>query len=146
MKMNTKGVNKMVYLNAGINQSQTIVEKVGSVVNVAIDFRFKALKYDASGKVVLTSSGSDNPIGLGLSSNPETVKAGDELDIQIKDIGYWMVGNAVSKGALLSSDVNGKAVTASAGNYILAIALEGANEANEIIKVQICKTGYLPAE
>ena len=84
-------------------------------------------------------------LGIVTPDCDSAVASGDDLTVQIKDIGTWIAGAAVSAGAELASDANGKAVTATSGDFILAIALKAATAAGQRIPVQICKAGYKPA-
>ena len=130
-----------MYLNTGINDSPTIVGKsTDAIANGA----FLAAKFDGAGGIVLAGAG-ENAIGLLIATTPEAVAAGDDVTIQIKDIGLWKVGAAVAAGAELTSDANGAAVTATTGKYATAIALEAAAAPGAVIKVQIVKSGKIPA-
>lgn len=130
-----------MYLSTGINDTPTIVGKATVAINGGA---FLAAKFDANGGIVLAGAGN-NALGLLLATTPDAVAAGDDVTAQIKDIGLWRVGAAVAFGAELTSDANGKAVTAAVGNFITAIALEKATAADLIIKVQVVKAGYKPA-
>lgn len=123
----------MAYTSTGINTSATIVETAGA----AADFRGKAVKY-SSGKIALAGAG-EAAIGIGIITNSEATKAGEDVDIQIKEIGLGIAGAAIAKGAELSADANGKLVTAAAGKFVIAVALEDATAAGKYIKVQIVK-------
>ena len=127
----------MAYLNHAINPSPTICGEAAATIAAPA---LLAVKFDANGKFVLPSSG-DPCIGIALA-NSEEVKAGDQLHVQIKDIGFWKTGAAVAAGAELAANAAGKAITATSGAFIMAIALEAASEADAIIKVQIVKAGY----
>ncbi len=127
-----------------INESVTISEIAGADIT---DCRNRIMKYDENGNVVLATSGTDIPVGIALIeagindiSGKESgkVTAGDDVDIQIKDIGYILAGAAITKGAEVTSGTDGKAVTAEAGNYVLGIALDGAKQ-DEYCRVQIMK-------
>ena len=96
-----------------------------------------AMKFDANGKLALPAAG-DVCIGVVLATAGPVVADG-RIDIQIKDIGYWLAGATVSKGALLMADATGKAVTASAGANAFAVALENGS-AGLPVKVLICHT------
>ena len=132
----------MSYNNAAINESPTISELAGAAMTSPA---MKAVKYDSSGNIVFATAGA-LVAGLLLPSAEDSVASGDRVDVQIKDIGLWIAGAAVAKGAELASDANGKAVTAAAGDFIAAIALEAASAAGKVIKVQIVKLGYKPAD
>lgn len=50
-------------------------------------------------------------------------------------------GAAFAVGALLTSDANGKLVTAAAGNFVHAIAREAATAADQLVCVEIAAPG-----
>ena len=100
-----------------------------------------AVKFDTSGKLAVPSAG-DFCIGIVLATT-DAVAAGDEIDVQIKDIGYWMAGGTITKGAMLKTDATGKAVVAAAGDVVFAVALEDGTS-GQPCKVMICHT-VIPA-
>ena len=51
------------------------------------------------------------------------VEAGDDIDIQIKDIGSVLAGEAIAKGDEITAGADGTAAKAKAGDYVLGIAL-----------------------
>lgn len=125
-----------------INQSATIVEKAGAAI---ADVRNRILKYDEDGNVVLATAGTDLPVGIAIieaGANDVTgdtsgsVAAGEDVDIQVKDIGYVLAGAAIAKGAEVAAGADGKAATAAAGDYVLGIAL-GAAEADGYVRIRI---------
>jgi hypothetical protein len=132
----------MAYFGTSINDSATIYGEAGAELSAP---SFKAAAYDSNGNIVIASTAGANAIGLFVAEHDDTVDQGDPVTIQIKDIGYWQAGAAVAIGAELTTDANGKAVTAESGNFITAIALEAASAADDVIKVQICKAGYKSA-
>ena len=118
------GIN---YIGTQINQSPTIVEKAGAAIE---DARGKIAKYDASGNVVLATAG-DVAIGITImedGANDITgaesgkVASGDDVTVQIKDIGLVKAGGTISKGDELASDANGCAVKATDGNFVIGTA------------------------
>ena len=129
-----------MYLSTGINDTPTIV---GKATNAIANGAFLAAKFDENGGIVLAGAG-DNALGLLLATTLDNVAAGEDVSIQIKDIGLWKTGAAVAAGAELTSDANGKAVTAGVGNFVTAIALEAATGADQVIKVQVVKYGAKP--
>lgn len=77
-----------------INQSVTIAEKAGADI---ADVRNLILKYDEDGNVVIAANGTAPLLGLSIieggyndisGAESGKVKKGDDLEIQIKDIGY----------------------------------------------------------
>jgi len=126
-----------------INRSVTIVEKAG--MDIA-DVRNRIMAYDNDGNVVLAADGTAVSVGIALiedgindisGTDSGRVEAGDDVDIQIKDIGYVLAGSDIAKGEEVAA-ANGLAVKAEAGNYVVGIALSAAAE-NDYCRVQIAK-------
>lgn len=130
-----------MYTTTSINDSPVITGKATAAIE---NGAFLAAKFDANGGIVLAGAG-ENALGLLIATTPEAVKAGEDVTVQIKDIGLWKAGAAVAAGAELTADENGAAKTAVAGNYVTAIALEAAAAPGAVIKVQIVKSGKVPA-
>lgn len=130
-----------MFLSTGINDSPTIVGKATSAI---ANGAFLAAKFDGTGGIVLAGAG-ENAIGILIASTPEAVAAGDDVTVQIKDNGLWKTGAAVAAGAELTANADGAAVTVVAGNYATAIALEAAAAPGAVVKIQIVKSGKVPA-
>ena len=130
-----------MFISTGINDSPVITGKAAAAIE---NGAFLAAKFDENGNIVLAGAG-DNALGLLIATTPENVAAGEDVTVQIKDIGLWRTGGAVAAGAELTPDANGAAVTAEEGEYVAAIALEAATAAGQVIKVQIVKSGKVPA-
>ncbi len=115
----------MNYIAASINQSPVISMKAGADL---ADVRGKAVMFDETGGVILASAGKP-ALGIAVLSNPENINKGDDIDIQIKDIGHVKASAAVKPGDALAPDANGALVPATSGSYF-AVALEsGAKDA-----------------
>lgn len=128
-----------------INESVTITEVAGAAI---ADCRNRIMKYDANGNVVLAASGEDIPVGIALieaglnditGENSGKVADGDDVDIQIKDIGYVLAGEEITKGGEITAGVDGVAMAAKSGNYVVGIALSSVEKAGEYCRVQISK-------
>lgn len=126
-----------------INQSVTIVEQAGADIE---DVRNRIMAYDKDGNVVLAEDGSLMPVGVALieagtndisGAESGKVNAGDDVDIQIKDIGYVLAGGEIAKGNEITAS-SGLAVKAEAGNYVVGIALSAVAK-DEYCRVQITK-------
>lgn len=126
-----------------INQSVTIVEQAGAAIE---DVRNRILSYDDDGNVILAADGKVVPVGIAIIeagindiSGESSGKAavGDDVDIQIKDIGYVLAGGTIAKGDEIMAD-KGLAVKATAGNYVIGIALSAAAK-DDYCRVQIAK-------
>ena len=125
-----------------INQSVTIVEKAGAEID---DCRNLIMKYDDNGDVVLATAGTDIPLGVALiesgynditGAESGKVAKGDDVDIQIKDIGFVLAGAEIKKGQEVAAGADGKAAVAVTGNYVLGIAL------NTVSSGGYCKIKY----
>lgn len=132
------------YNGVQINPSPTIVEKAGADI---ADCRNRIMKFDENGNVVLAAAGTDIPVGIALIeagyndiSGVESgkVKAGDDVDILIKEMGVVLAGTSIKKGQEVAAGADGLAAVAAAGDYVLGIALDKA-EANEYLPIQIAK-------
>lgn len=128
----------MSYANHAVNNSPTIHGIAGDILtNPAM----LAVRFNPAGKFVLPA-----PDGMAFGivlADQATALIDEGVDVQIKDICYWIAGGIVAAGSELASDVAGKAIVAVGGRYIIAIALE-AGVANQPIMVQIAKAGYKP--
>lgn len=127
-----------------INQSVTISEQAGADIK---DCRNRIMVYDNDGNVILASDGTKPLVGIALIeagvndiSGVESgkVSKGDDVDIQIKDIGYVIAGEDVAKGAEVASGADGLAKTAAAGDHVLGFALKGASK-DGYLRVQVMK-------
>ena len=93
------------------------------------------------GKAVKPEAGV-NVIGISLITNDEVIEMGADITIQIKDMGKWVAGEKLCAGDELTTDANGRAVKAAAGNFITAVALSDAQKAGSFVKIQLIKAGY----
>lgn len=128
------------YFGSSINDSPTIVLPVGDKLENA-----RAIALAIKDGAVIKPEAGAHVIGISLIETDETVEKGMDVDIQIKDIGKWVAGGAVTVGTELATDADGKAVAAKAGDFIVGVALSSAEKAGTWIKVQIVKAGYKPA-
>jgi hypothetical protein len=127
-----------MFISTGINDTPTIVGKAGiSLVNAACH----AAVFDVNGNLVPAGAG-EPAIGIFIPSTPDVVNAGDDVTVQIKEIGLWITGAAVAAGAEVASNNAGQAITAVANAFIVGYALEAAGGPGAVIKVQITKSGY----
>ena len=126
-----------------INQSVTIVEQAGADIE---DVRNRILAYDGDGNVILAADGTTVPIGIALieagindmsGQDAGKVLAGDDVDIQVKDIGYVLAGGDIAKGDEVAAS-GGLAVKAEAGSYVVGVALSAAAK-DDYCRVQITK-------
>lgn len=128
------------YFGTSINESPTITLPAGADLE---GVQGTALAV-SEGTLVKPSTGT-NVMGISLFTMDDTVKKGDDVTVQIKDMGRWIAGAEITAGDELTTDAAGRAVPAQAGNFITAVALSSADQAGTIVKVQIIKAGYKPA-
>lgn len=128
-------------LGSAINESPVIVLEAKEAI--AGGARAIAMAVDG-GKAALPSRGAA-VIGITVMETDEALEAGEDVEIQIKDIGKWVAGEAVAIGDELTADAAGKAVKASGGDFIVGYALTAATAAGSLVQVQITKSGYKPA-
>ena len=131
----------MTYIGDSVNSSAVIAEPAGAAITGG---QGRAVKYDAEGRVVLCSQAGEAALGV-LTMQSGECRQGDDACVQIKDVGLCLSGAAIAKGAQLSVDEEGRLVTATAGAFILGVALAASQAAGELIPVQIAKCGYAPA-
>lgn len=130
----------MGYNGTVINDSPTITRKAGTAIT---DGAFKAVSI-SSGKIVV-ANGAGMQTGILIAETDSAITTGDDLTVQVKDIGVWKSGSTFIEGDPLTSDATGLAVKATAGKFILAVALEDSTGAGQAVQVQIIKAGYYPA-
>ena len=128
-----------MFIGTSINESSVISAKAGAAIASGA---MLAAAMGATGTVTVVGTAGADAIGIIIPENEDAIASGEDVTIQVKDIGLWKVGAAVSAGAMLMSDANGKAVTATTGKFIVAQALEAATAADQVIHVQIIKAGY----
>lgn len=125
-----------MYHGTGINDSATIVAKASADITGGA---FLAATLTTDG--IAIAKAGEAAIGI-MIPETDSPKKGEDVNIQVKDIGLAMVGAAVDAGDLLASDANGKLVKAEAGAFIIAAALNTATAPDQVISVQIIKAGY----
>ena len=126
------------YNGTVINESPTIIDTAGADITSG---PFTALAYNESGTLV-TANASTVPFGITVAETEDKVPSGEDVTIQVKEIGAWKAGAAFARGCALASDANGCAIKATTGKFILAFALDEATAAGQIVRVQIVKAGY----
>lgn len=133
------------YMGTGVSDTQTITLKAAADV---ADIRGLAITVDSAGKAAVAADATSSIIGIALlccgASNTldgkdGAVKAGEDVDILIKDCGYSVAGAAITAGAELTAMADGKLTpVADAAGYVVATALESAG-VGERVFVQITK-------
>lgn len=122
----------MAYFGASINEQPILAEVAGAEIAAGSG---KAVKYNSDGNVELAGAG-EAICGILIMQTDETVKAGDIVTVQFKDIGYVAAAGDFAKGDALSVGADGKFVKAADGKAV-ARALE-AGSAGKFVKAHIC--------
>lgn len=126
-----------MFIGTSINESPVIAAKAATPINNG------AMLAVVMGEAGVSVAGAGvSAVGILIAETEGAVAVGNDVTVQVKDIGLWKTGAAVAAGALLASDASGKAITATSGKYIVAQALEAATAADQVIHVQIIKAGY----
>lgn len=129
----------MNYFGASVNQSPVIAERAGEDIK---NGAFLAVKYDDDGNIVLCNKAGEAAFGLLLPDTAEEISEGNELTVQIKDIGLAKAGGAFKKGVPLTTDAQGKLVEAAGGSFILGYALEQSFAEGQFVRMDITKSGF----
>lgn len=126
------------YEYTGINTSATVTFPAGAdmadIGATAVTLSEEGLSKPDAGAEVL---------GIVLVSEDESYKKGDDITVQVKDIGIWKAGAELPAGALLASDAEGLCQEASSGQWVLARALTAASAKGDLIRVQIIHAGKI---
>lgn len=125
-----------MYTTASINTSATIVAPAGAEI---ANFIGKAFKFDAEGNAVVASTAGEKVIGIAVLTHADKIAKGEDVTIQVKEIGKAVAGAAIKKGAELAVAADGTLKEAADGQFVIATALQAANGAGHIIDVQISK-------
>lgn len=129
----------MNYFGASINQTPTVAEQAGTAIK---NSSFLIVKYDENGFISVCDTEGELAAGVLLPETTNNVEVGEDVTVQIKDIGLVKTGAAVKKGQEVMTDNKGRAIPALAGKFILGYAVQPALAENEIISVHITKGGY----
>ena len=129
----------MNYFGASINTSSVVAEAAGAVIEKGA---FCAVKYDENGNVVLCNTAGELIAGILLPETTEKIVDGEDVTIQIKDIGFCKSGAEIKKGQEVMTDTTGRVIPATAGKFVIGYAMGNAIAENEIIEVDIRKCGY----
>lgn len=129
----------MNYMGASINTTSVLNEQAGQVIS---NGAFHLVKYGDNGHVVMCSTEGELAAGVLLPETTKETEIGEDVTIQIKDIGLCLSGAEVKKGSELMTDTQGRCIPATSGNFVVGYAVTSAAKAGEIIEIDIRKCGY----
>ncbi|MBO6268790.1 MAG: DUF2190 family protein [Clostridium sp.] len=131
----------MTYIGTTINESATIVMKAKADIPNPQGLGLAI----SDGKLALPAASGAVAMGIALFTMDD-LKAGDDVTIQIKDIGKVIAGEAIAAGDPVTFGTDGRAVKAeTAGDFIFGYALSAATAAGNRVTIQITKSGFVTA-
>lgn len=130
-----------MYIGSSINKSPTFAGVAGAEITNGAG---KAVKFDASGNIILCSTAGEAAIGILILQTADTVAVGDSVTVQISARGQAVAGGTIAAGDLLAVNASGQVVKADATNHVVGQAL-GAGTANGFVDVILCRGGQLNA-
>ena len=123
-----------IYTGTQINDSAVLAFPAAEAI---ADVRCKAVVLTADG--VKPATGATAPfMGVAIITNDFPVAAGDDVHVQIKEVGLIEVGADVTAGAAVTADANGYAKPAATGDFVLGIATQS-GKAGDRVYIQINK-------
>lgn len=132
-----------MFIGTSISTSPTIAGVAGAAIEKGAG---KAVKFDATGGIVLCNAAGEAAIGFLILQTNDAVAKGDSVTVQVCARGQVYAGAAVKAGDLLSVDANAKVVpatagtTAAVGTYVIGQALE-AGVADGLVHIDVFKGG-----
>jgi len=96
----------------------------------------RIVKFDAAANTVIQSAAATD-LHIGVYQGEVAAKAGEDAAIGVDGIVEVEAGAAITQGATLTSDAQGRAVTAATGNHAWGTALGSAAGAGAVIKARI---------
>jgi hypothetical protein len=91
---------------------------------------------------VQAAAAADVPLGIAVD-NQATAEKPFPIADRAGEVVEGRAGAAFALDALLTSDANGKLVTAATGNKVAAIARQAATALDQLVPVEIAPKGYL---
>lgn len=105
-----------------INESPVITGEAGATISAPA---MKVMAFDSNGKFVLPSASGAVPVGIALATK-EACVSGDRMDVQWKGICFAVAGETIKRGYNLKAHTDGTVKQASAGDFMIGIALSDA--------------------
>ena len=123
------------YLTNAINSSPTRAYPAAAAMQSIGGY---AVKLNSNEKIVLCDTAGEMALGIVTIDNDHLVAADDSVSVQLKDIGKAQIGANVSAMDELAVNAAGKLVKATAGDYVVAVAL-GAYKSGTLGSVQLTR-------
>lgn len=128
-----------MFIGTSISTSPVIAAAAGAAIDNGAG---KAVKFDASGNIVLCSVAGEAALGVLILQHADKIATGDTVTVQIERQGQAVAGGTIAAGDLLTVAATGAVVKAATGNYVLGQALS-AGVAGGFVNIQIFKGGQL---
>lgn len=130
-----------MYIGASASTSPTFAAVAGAKIEGGAG---KAVKFDASGNIVLCSAAGEAALGFLILQTADVVNIGDSVTVQIQGIGQAVAGGTIAAGDLLAVDASGQVTKGAAGNSVVGQALAAAT-AGGFVEFILCRGGQLAA-
>lgn len=116
--------------------------KLGTqVASAALTERHRFVELTTTGTIAQVDTAGAAAIGV----LQDTVAAGDAAEVTITGVSKVVAGAAITSTGPVTSDSQGRAITAATGNTVNGIALQTAAAAGEVIAVLLGYGGVVPA-
>ncbi|WP_195540493.1 capsid cement protein [Eubacterium maltosivorans] len=130
----------MSIFGASINSSTVIAFETAEEIK---NGSYYPVKLDANGKVKKCSTEGEAALGILIAQTADTVAVGDDVTVQVKDMGPAIAGGVIAAGDPVMVNGNGKLIKAVAGSapvHVLGYAMQAAATDGDIIQIQIMKS------
>ena len=124
-----------MFIGTSISTSPVIAASAGAAIDNGAG---KAVKFDASGNIVLCSAAGEAALGVLILQHADKIAAGDTVTVQIERQGQAVAGDTIAAGDLLAVNASGAVVKAATGNHLIGQALS-AGTAGGFVNIQIFK-------
>lgn len=102
---------------------------------------YRIVKFGTTDGVVVQAAAATDLL-VGVSDSLGQADAGDTVDVIVSDVGEVEAGAVIARGARLTADSQGRAVTAVANNMVIGVAMASATAAGDIIPINIAPSAF----
>lgn len=95
------------------------------------------VKFDGNGDVVQSSAAAD--LHVGVTDSIGDAASGDRIDVHMAGQPTVTASAAIAAGASITSDADGKAVTAGVGEIAIGFAVEASEADGDLITIHLAR-------